>query len=254
MSLADAQAAIRQAVVSGATTATLPALVGGRDPIARLSIHQRHYRASLVSTLMTRFPALAWLVGERRLADAAEAFVRAHPPAVPCLAEYGQAFPAFAACALGEPLDSYFTPFGVLEWHVGLASIAIDRPIALDRLGALADDEVPNLTLTIQPGTFYLRTDWPVHDLFEHFMADTAPDFYAISKAATWLEVRGARSAFRIDALDAPTWSFRHALQRGLALEASCLAAAQHDDAFDVASAFAAMTAAGLVVGLRADR
>lgn len=169
MSLADTQAATRQAVVSGATTTTLPALVGGLDPIARLSIHQRHYRATLVSTLLTRFPALAWLVGERRLADAAEAFVRAHPPAVPCLAEYGQAFPAFATRALGESLDPYFTPFGDLEWHVGLASIAIDLPIDLDRLGALADDELPNLTLTTQPGTFYLRTDWPVHDLFEHF-------------------------------------------------------------------------------------
>lgn len=249
MSLAEAQAAMRDAVVSGEAGPAVPPLVGGRDPIARLAIHQRHYRASLVGTILTRFPALAWLVGGRPLAAAAEAFVRAHPPTAPCLAEYGAGFPAFATHVLGQPPDSYVTPFGVLEWHVGLASIAIDRPVDLGSLARLADAEVPNLTVSLQPGLFYLRTDWPVHDLFERFITDSAPASYAMSPAQTWLEVRGARGEFRIQALDAPTWSFRWALQQGLTLGASYRSAVEQDGAFDVAPAFASLAAAGLIVG-----
>ncbi len=252
MSLAETQAAIRDAVVSGEAGPALPRLAGGWDPIARLAIHQRHYRASLVGTLLTRFPALAWLVGGRPLADAAEAFVRAHPPTAPCLAEYGAGFPAFVTCRLGQPPDSCITPFGVLEWHVGLASIAIDVPVDLGRLATLGGDEAPDLTVALQPGLFYLRTDWPVHDLFERFITDSAPASYPMSPARTWLEVRGARGEFRIQALDAPTWSFRQALQQGLTLDAAYLAAAEEEGAFDVAAAFAAMTGTGLIVGRRA--
>lgn len=251
MSLAETQAAIRDVVVSGDAGLAMPPLTGGQTPVARLGIHQRHYRASLVGTLRTRFPALAWLVGGRLLEEAAERFVRVHPPTVPCLAEYGAGFPSFVTGVLGEPPDSYITPFGVLEWHVGLASIAIDVPVDLSGLDALADDGVLNLTTALQPGLFYLRADWPVHDLFEHFITDSAPASYAMTPAVTWLEVRGARGEFRVQALDAPTWRFRQALHLGLTLDASYLVAAEQDDAFDVAAAFAAMTAAGLIVGLR---
>jgi hypothetical protein len=250
MSLADTQAAIRDAVVSGGSVPTLPQLLGGQDPIARLAVHQRHYRASLVGTLLTRFPALEWLVGGRPLSVAAEAFVRTHPPIAPCLAEYGAGFPAFATTALGEPPDSYVLPFGVLEWHVGLASIATDRPVDLAGLGSLSDDEVASVTMTLQPGLFYLRADWAVHDLFDRFITDSAPDSYAISPAATRLEVRGARGAFRIQSLDASTWTFRQALQRGVTLEAAYGAAADWQGDFDASAALATMAATGLIVGL----
>jgi hypothetical protein len=249
--LAESQAAIRDALVSGDAGPAIPRLVGGLEPLARLAIHQRHYRASLVGTLLTRFPALAWLVGGRPLAAAAESFVRAHPPTAPCLAEYGAGFPEFVTRFLGEPHDSCITPFGVLEWHVGLASMAIDLPVDLGALDAVAEDEVPHLIATLQPGLSYLRTAWPVHDLFERFITDSAPDSYAMPPAQTWLEVRGARGEFRIQALDAPTWSFRQALQRGLTLEASYLSAVERDGAFDVAAALAAASAVGLIVGLR---
>lgn len=251
MLLAETQAAIRDAVVSGDAGPAMPALIGGQTPSARLGIHQRHYRASLVGTLRTRFPALTWLVGERSFEEAAERFVRVCPPTVPCLAEYGAGFPSFVTGVLGEPPDSYITPFGVLEWHVGLASIAIDLPVDLSGLDTLADEGVLNLTTTLQPGLFYLRADWPVHELFECFITDSAPASYAMTPARTWLEVRGARGAFRIQALDRPSWSFRRALHQGVTLDASYVAAAEQDDAFDVAAAFAAMTAAGLIVGLR---
>ena len=95
LSLAETQLWIRRAVVDGDTAGIPPQLIGGRNPRRRLAIHQRHYRSSLVAAIRTKFPATAWLLGMPFLDEAAQEFVRQHPPATPCIAEYGEEFPAF---------------------------------------------------------------------------------------------------------------------------------------------------------------
>ena len=65
------------------------------DPSKRLDIHLRHYEASLTAAVVGRFPATVWLIGARRLEQAARRFVHEHPPTAPCIAEYGAAFPTF---------------------------------------------------------------------------------------------------------------------------------------------------------------
>ncbi len=61
--LADVQRRIRDAVVMGDAASAASLFVGGRDAAQRLAIHLRHYRISLVTAVMGRFPATGWLVG-----------------------------------------------------------------------------------------------------------------------------------------------------------------------------------------------
>ena len=102
-SLADTQIRLRSALVEGDASAIAPMLVGGRDPLKRLGIHVRHYETSLVEALTRRFPALVWLVGRAPVDAAAREFVHRHPPTAPCIAEYGEEFPAFLAERVGRP-------------------------------------------------------------------------------------------------------------------------------------------------------
>jgi Putative DNA-binding domain len=247
--LADTQRALRDAIVSRETGAELPALVGGRDPAKRLAIHQRHYRASLVGTLLTRFPGLSWLVGGKAIAEAAEGYVRIHPPCAPCLTEYGDGFPAFVARHLGHAARSYIQPFGELEWHVGSVSIAVDVPVAVVPYPVEAD-ALASGTATLQPGVRYLRAEWPVHDLLRHFLANSAPAVYELHRSDIWIEVRGARGEFVINTLDAATWTFRHELRRGGSLEDACLGALATDDQFDPGAAVAALLRDRLLASL----
>src|SRR6516165_6511530 len=106
-SLAETQLWIRRAVVDGDTAGIPPQLIGGRDPRRRLAIHQRHYRSSLVAAIRTKFPATAWLLGMPFLDEAAQEFVRRHPPATPCIAEYGEEFPGFLSTYLGAARAPY---------------------------------------------------------------------------------------------------------------------------------------------------
>ena len=96
-SLADLEGMLARAVISGDSAPAAAALVGGLDPRERLAIHLRHYQTSLTAVLREKFPASAWLVGADLVTAAACAYVRAHPPRQPCIAEYGSGFPRFLA-------------------------------------------------------------------------------------------------------------------------------------------------------------
>jgi len=253
MSLADVQAAIRGYVVAGRDGGLAGALMGGRHPLRRLAIHRRHYRASLTAALIAKFPGTAWLIGERRFLACAETFVAARPPAAPCIAEYGAAFPHFLG-ARERGRAPYAESFATLEWHVGHVSVAVDAepadPVAFASLGP------PSVVrVTLQPGVRYLRADWPVDTLFRFFLTDAAPETFRMESEAIALQVRGARGEFRFDRLSPPRFAFRSTLASGADLGTALDAALGADPSTDVATELAALVSERLVTSIvpRAD-
>ncbi len=169
--LADIQAAVLDALVRGDRSAVAPMLAGGAHPEHRLAIHQRHYAASLTSALLDRFPATVWLVGSELITDAARSFIREQPPSKPCIAEYGESFPQHLGAHPAAEALPYLSEFAELEWHLG-------------RL-ALATDDSPNV--------HYLHLDWSLDELIGVYLADSAPDEFALRQEDVCLEVHGSR-------------------------------------------------------------
>src|SRR5262245_46128972 len=129
--LIEIQSRLRDAVVlrdSNAAACLALVLAGGQDPQRRLGIHQRNYHQSLIEALLVKFPATGWLMGTSFLIEAAERFVCDHPPAAPCIAEYGANFPAYLAQSPDADRAPYLREFAELEWYVGQVAIAVDRP------------------------------------------------------------------------------------------------------------------------------
>jgi hypothetical protein len=181
--LAEWQARVRD-FVAGSTDVerTLaPHLVGGARPLNRLAIHRRHYEASLLESLRTRFPATAWLVGDAMLIEAARRFIVEHPPTRPCMAEYGEAFPRFLSDLAGESA-SHVEDFAQIEWHVGLAALAVGS-------------------------TTHVAVQWNVDVLFDAYLRDDVPDSFSLSPAPGVLAIAGDRGAFTITRLHAETHS-----------------------------------------------
>ena len=169
--LAEIQAGIRDALVSGNAAAVGPWLSGGLRAERRLAIHQRHYATSVTRALVERFPATVWLVGSNLVTDAAASFIREQPPSKPCIAEYGEAFPQYlGAHPAATPLP-YLTQFATVEWHLG-------------RL-ALATDDSPNVE--------YVQVNWALDELIGVYLSDTAPDRFELRHEDVWLEIRGVR-------------------------------------------------------------
>jgi len=167
--LAEAQARVATALATGSIASCTGLLTGGCDPMQRLAVHIRHYRASLARAIVERFPATVWLAGSELVIEAARVFVCTHPPTRPCLAEYGEAFPAFLGAWAKASHLPYVAQFASIDWHLGRLAIATDDPPII------------------------LRLDWSLDELVTFFLSDRAPEAYVLRAETVWLELRGAR-------------------------------------------------------------
>jgi hypothetical protein len=249
--LADVQAGVARAVVMGDAEPIAALLAGGADPRARFAIHQRHYAASLAAALRQKFPATAWLVGEEAVLDAAHAYARAHPPRRPCIAEYGEHFPAFLAHRLRAL--PYLGAFMELEWFVGQVSIAVSRPpLTWTEVARHGSESLPSAGLAMQPGLRYLRLAWQVDELMTMHSSGAVADEFLLRNEDACIEVRGVRGALRIERIDAATFVFRSALSGGASIGEAASAALDRDATFDAGNALRAIVDAGLATGLSA--
>ena len=230
----------------------MPLLVGGRDPQKRLAIHARNYETSLVKALLGKFPATHWLVGTPFLAEAAREFIRVRPPDAPCIAEYGEDFPAFLATRPLADRVPYMRWFAELEWHVGHVSIAVDRTCLEPRrrCRALTATSLADATLAIQPGVRYLQAPWPIDELMQLYLMEKAPDHFHLAAVDVRLEIRGARGEFRINRLDAAELEFRVAIQGGRTIGSAAELALEADADFDAGRCFAKLMTEGLVTAV----
>jgi hypothetical protein len=244
--LHEIQTRFRAAVVHGDTNAISYALIGGRHPEKRLSIHQRNYRASLTDALLAKFPAAQWLLGTRFLTEAAGSFIRECPPSVPCIAEYGSEFPDYLGqCARHLP---YVRDFAILEWFVGKAAIAIDEP-SLDVEAFSEIDSLPDTLVRLQTGVHYLHTGWPIDDLMTIYLSDNAPAHFELIPNDVWIEIRGARGEFQINRLAEDDLIFRQSLLQGFSIGEAAAHVLGINAGFDAGRALASALTAGLVTG-----
>ncbi|MGQ0767383.1 MAG: HvfC/BufC family peptide modification chaperone [Gemmatimonadota bacterium] len=250
MALADLQRAVRSFVVLGDNGESLArALVGGEQPLRRLEIHRRHYRASLIEAIRTKFPATAWLVGERTLGEAAGRYIATAPPTAPCISEYGVSFPTFLANEIGDQVP-YVAEFAALEWDVGQVSVSVDAsPLDPIPSGAAAGGRGSRYHL--QPGIRFVQGSWPVDRLFGFFLTDTAPESFVIVPEAVYLEVRGSRGDFRISRVSVGRLAFRDALAGGGTLDDASARALAAEPTIDVEREVVALHAEGLVVSIQ---
>jgi putative DNA-binding protein len=249
-SLAEVQRRFARAVLAGETEPVVPLLIGGAGPRARLEIHRRHYEASLTTALTQKFPATAWLIGAGALAAAARAYLSTHPPAAPCVAEYGAGFPEFVAARAPAELP-YLASFATLEWQVGQASIAVDREqLAWSTVANRGAHSLLDAHLVLQPGLRYLRSAWRVDELLGAYLGGSAPETFVLSTEAAPLEVRGARGAVSIACLAEGTYEFRCALASGRSIGDSAERALERDGSFDAGRALHDLVGAGLATAL----
>lgn len=255
--LAEMQWMFRDAVVEGEPNAVMsiaPYLVGGSNPAKRLAIHQRNYRQSLIEALLVKFPATGWLMGTAFLIEAAERFVRDHPPLAPCIAEFGSDFPAFLSSCPRTERAPYLKDFADLEWRIGQVAISVDHPSKeAEHLLGVDPDALPNLRLELQPGLCFLQPGWPVDELMGMYLSDTAPDRLNLSPAAVWIEIRGARGQFHMTRLDAAEFIFRKSIADDQSIGVAAESALDCNADFDPGRALASLISAGLVTAVAAQ-
>jgi hypothetical protein len=166
---------LASALVTGAPDSCADLLTGSDVPMQRFAVHTRHVHASLTRAIVERFPATVWLTGSALVHAAAAAFVRGHPPTRPCMAEYGETFPAFLGTWPAAADLPYLAQFATVDWHLGRLALATDDPPVI------------------------LRLDWSLDELMMFFLSDRAPDAYVLRAETIWLVLRGARGELSLE-------------------------------------------------------
>jgi hypothetical protein len=246
--LADLQSDLATAVIEGIVPASSSLLTGGDNATQRFAIHSRHYATSLARSLVERFAATVWLTGSEFVTDAATGFVREHPPARPCIAEYGDGFPAYLASHTGTRLP-YIGQFATVDWHLGRLSIAVNAA----PLQTLADCEPARFAdarLSLQPGTEYVTLDWSLDEVIGLYLAGDAPKQYELRHEPVWLELRGCRGELWLNRLTKGNYVFRQAVAGGATLGHAAEFAVTADADFEPGASLRGMLHECLVTGV----
>src|SRR5687768_3378885 len=103
-SLSELQASFRTAMLAvGDATVSERIVEDGISATGRLDVYRHHVLTSLTNVLASIYPVIVRLVDRRFFDYVADQFIRGHPPAGPCLFEYGADFAQFLttvpACA-----------------------------------------------------------------------------------------------------------------------------------------------------------
>ena len=205
---------------------------------ARLAVYRHHVFTTLTTTLESTFPVVCRLVDRRFFGWLADRFIRSHPPAGPCLFEYGAGFPkfvrAFPACAELP----WLADVAALEWALNNALYAPDaRPLDPERLAAIAPSALGRLVLRLDPSVTLLTSRWPVDAIWRANQPDARDaDAVNLDAGAVRLEVRRDGEDVVFQALSLGAFALREALASGGTLEAAIDSALEVESSLDVAA------------------
>lgn len=243
---------------SGALSAEM--LADGLSPEARLGIYRHHVVTTLTATLKGTYPVVARLVGDGFFAYAADAFVRRHPPAGPCLFEYGGGFAEFLVSFPPCRDFVYLPDVARLEWAMNAALHAEDaHAIDLGSLGGISAEAIATVTLRLDPSVTLLSSPWPMERIWRANQPAADAEASAADAEATidlragsvCLEVRRLGDDVIWRTLPSAEHAFRSALAAAETLERAAHWALAVDPSFDLVGAIHAVFAEGLVTGFQ---
>ena len=172
--LHDLQSGFRRLMVAGDAGDLADKVISDRiAAAARLQVYRNHYRITLAEALAATFPAVQRLVGDDFFGGLARAYITEHPPAAPCLFEYGATFADFIAAFPPCRDLPYLADVARFEWAINAAWHADDAPaLSADALATVAPERRDGLHLRLHRSVTLLESRWPVLRLWRATRGD----------------------------------------------------------------------------------
>jgi hypothetical protein len=227
--LREVQDGFRAAILDGAEHGVATAVCGdGLGASARLAVYRHHVFTSLTAALDSTYPVVARLVDPRFFRYAADQLIRRHPPAGPCLFEFGSALADFLTAFPPTRHLAYLPDVARLEWAMNVAAHAPDTgPLAPEALRALA-------ALALHPSVTLLESPWPIDAIWRANQPDAPDPSVDLDAGGVRLQVWRADDEVVFRRLSVAGFACRHALARTGQLEAGVEAALGVDASVDL--------------------
>jgi hypothetical protein len=223
----------------------------GLDPAARIAIYRNHVFATLTEALEATYPVVVRLVDRRFFAYAADRFIRVHPPAGPCVFEYGESLADFLT-SFPPCRDLVYLPdVARLEWALNRALHAQDAaPLERRWLADVPAEEIGTVRLVLHPSVSLIQSPWPIDRIWRANQPDADPaTTVSLDEGGASLMIYRAGDDAVLRALTPSSYTFRRALTDDVDLESAVDAARSVDSSFDLTSALRELLDEGLIVG-----
>lgn len=141
----------------------------------RFDVYRNNIAVSLNEALRVGFPVITKLIGEQNMAVLGGAYFRAHPPSTPVMMLYGADFPGFLADTAQLAHLGYLPDIARLELAIRRAYHAGDAdPVRPEHLARIPAQALLRVGFTFAPAVQVLRSDWPIHDIWQFATFDNA--------------------------------------------------------------------------------
>ncbi len=155
-----------------------PLLQAGNEAQRRFNVYRNNRVASLIDALRQSYPAIAQLVGEDFFKACARAFIDAHPPAQPVMAEYGREFGQFIETLPNTSQLPYLRDVAELEWWRLQAHHNADASVLdVSLLAEIPPQQLMQIRLQCHPALYLVQSQWPVGSIWTNSVS--APDVTA---------------------------------------------------------------------------
>jgi len=148
----------------------------GAQASKRFDVYRNNVASSLTEALITAFPVIYKLVGDRFFRAMAGVYLRAHPPKSALMMFYGAEMPAFLAGF--EPVQKlpYLLDVARLELALRHSYHAADVQALLpEAFAQMPTDRLMAARLRLAPAMHLIRSRWPVHGIWRANMQDDVP-------------------------------------------------------------------------------
>lgn len=247
--LRDLQRDFGRALLGGPVDAVAGVVVNDGVPApARLGIYRHHVLESLTAVLRSTFPVVCRLVDRPFFDYAADGFIRRHPPAGPCLGEYGAAFAPFLADFPPCRHLAYLPDVARLEWAIHRAQHADDAvPLRAGALAEIDPERVGDLTFRFDPSLALVASSWPIDAIWRAHQTTGEIDPVDLDAGGAFVQVHRADDGVLVRALTPDVHAFRRVLAGGGRLAVAVAAAAV--PTFDLVEALHALFHEDILTG-----
>lgn len=169
MNLAQLQDAYRDYLLTGESAKLAPAIVADAfDAAERLAIYRNNFLIGLGEALKANFPVTLQLLGGDFFEQAARRFVLAHPPAQPCLFEYGAGYPDHLRDLPQLAAMPYVAEMARFEFaRIAAYNAPTDSYLSADRLAGLSPEQLEKIAIRLARHAQIVSVRAPVLELWQ---------------------------------------------------------------------------------------
>ena len=249
--MAETFHAVFERALAGDDVALQPWWSDPGQALKGLSIYRNTTTKGIIDALIAQFPTVTAVVGEAWMKGAALAFQGAHPPAIPPLVMYGDAFPAWVSGPAIEQDMPFLSGLARLDrlW-TECHTAADDNCLGADVLIGLQPEDFLRFGLAPRAAAQWMAFDLTIPSLWRALRLDPAlSDFNLEVRPEGLLLTRpDLEVEFRVISFGA--CAFLTACREGHSIAAAAEAAMAAEPGLALQSTFAALIAAGVFAAL----